>query len=119
MKLKLFIVALFISTLSFAQSKGTISGVITDKDANNETLPFATVLVKGTKINTTTDIDGKYTISIAPGSYTIQYSFVGYETKEVEIKKYHKKIEVELTSENMLLGEVVIIKKSLWKRIFG
>lgn len=86
MKLRLFILTLFITTLSFAQSKGTISGVITDKDSNNETLPFANVFVKGTKINTTTDIDGKYTISIAPGNYVIQYTFVGYETKEVPVK---------------------------------
>lgn len=86
MKLRLFILTLFITTLSFAQSKGTISGVITDKDSNNETLPFANVFVKGTKINTTTDIDGKYSISIAPGSYVIQYTFVGYETKEVPVK---------------------------------
>ncbi|GGA79753.1 TonB-dependent receptor [Flavobacterium palustre] len=86
MKLRLFILTLFITTISFAQSKGTISGVITDKNSNNETLPFATVLIKGTKINTTTDIDGKYTINIAPGSYTVQFSFVGYETKEVAVK---------------------------------
>lgn len=86
MKLRLFILTLFITTLSFAQSKGTISGVITDKDANNETLPFANVFVKGTQINTTTDIDGKYTISIAPGDYIIQYTFIGYEPKEVPVK---------------------------------
>lgn len=86
MKLRLFIVTLFITTLSFAQSKGTISGVITDKDSNNETLPFANVFVKGTKIYATTDIDGKYSISVAPGSYVIQYTFVGYEPKEVPVK---------------------------------
>jgi hypothetical protein len=86
MKLRLFILTLFITTISFAQSKGTISGVITDNNSNNETLPFATVFVKGTKINTTTDIDGKYSISIAPGSYTIQFSFVGYDPKEVPVK---------------------------------
>ncbi|MES2240996.1 MAG: TonB-dependent receptor [Bacteroidota bacterium] len=86
MKLRLFILTLFITTISFAQSKGTISGVITDKDANNETLPFANVNVKGTKINATTDIDGKYTISLAPGSYVFQYTFVGYEPKDVPVK---------------------------------
>ena len=87
MKLRLFILTLFITTLSFAQqSKGTISGVITDKDSNNETLPFANVLIKGTKFNATTDIDGKYAINIAPGSYIIQFSFVGYEPKELPVK---------------------------------
>ncbi|MEN9908678.1 MAG: hypothetical protein RLZZ540_1827 [Bacteroidota bacterium] len=86
MKLRLFILTLFITTISFAQSKGTISGVITDKDSNNETLPFANVLIKGTKFNATTDIDGKYSISITPGSYIIQFSFVGYEPKELPVK---------------------------------
>ena len=45
MKIKFLFIALLLSTLGFAQSKGTISGVITDKDLNNETLPFATVTV--------------------------------------------------------------------------
>jgi hypothetical protein len=111
MKLKLFIVALFISTLSFAQSKGTISGVITDKDANNETLPFANVFVKGTKISATTDIDGKYSINITPGSYVVQYSFVGYEPKEVPVKVTDgAKIEMNqaLSSGAYSLDDVVI-----------
>ena len=85
MKLKLFILTFFICTLSFAQSKGTITGVLTDKESNNETLPFANVILKGTKANATTDIDGKYTLSAAPGNYTIQFSFVGYEPLEVPV----------------------------------
>ena len=85
MKLKLFILTFFICTISFAQSKGTVTGVLTDKESNNETLPFANVLLKGTKANATTDIDGKYTLSAAPGNYTIQFSFVGYEPLEVPV----------------------------------
>ncbi|KDN56717.1 TonB-dependent receptor [Flavobacterium seoulense] len=111
MKLRLFILTLFITTLSFAQSKGTISGVITDKDSNNETLPFANVFVKGTKINTTTDIDGKYTISIEPGSYILQYTFVGYETKEVPVKVTNGAklvINQSLSSGAFTLQDVVI-----------
>jgi hypothetical protein len=81
MKLKLFILTLLISTLSFAQSKGTITGVLTDKDSNNETL-----LCKrnfGYTINATTDY-GKYTPSAA-GSYVIQFSFIGYESIEIPV----------------------------------
>jgi hypothetical protein len=58
MKLKLFILTLLLLLFLSSQSKGTISGVITDKDSNNETLPFANVLIKGSNENTTTDIDG-------------------------------------------------------------
>ncbi|NRT14129.1 hypothetical protein HNP99_000454 [Flavobacterium sp. 28A] len=85
MKLKLFILTLFISTLTFAQNKGTIAGVLTDKDSNNETLPFANVLLKGTPINTTTDIDGKYSLKAPAGNYVIQFSFIGYETIEAAV----------------------------------
>lgn len=117
MKLRLFILTLFITTLGFAQSKGTISGVITDKDSNNETLPFANVFIKGTKINTTTDIDGKYTISIDPGSYIIQYTFVGYEPKEVSVKVTagtKQVINQSLSSGAYTLDDVVI--KSTFNR---
>lgn len=111
MKLRLFILTLFITTLSFAQTKGTISGVITDKDSNNETLPFANVNVKGTKVNATTDIDGKYTISIAPGNYVVQFSFVGYEPKDVPVKvTAGAKIEMNqaLSSGAYALKDVVV-----------
>ena len=85
MKLQLLILTLFISVLGFSQNKGTITGIITDKDANNQSLPFANVTLKGTKIGVNTDIDGKYSISATPGNYVIQFSFVGYETVEVPV----------------------------------
>ena len=85
MKLQLLILTLFISVLGFSQNKGTITGTVTDKDANNQSLPFANVTLKGTKIGVNTDIDGKYSISATPGNYVIQFSFVGYETVEVPV----------------------------------
>ncbi|MCD0467389.1 TonB-dependent receptor [Flavobacterium sp. ENC] len=80
--LKFLLITLFICTISVAQNKGTISGVLTDKESNNQALPFANVLIKGTNISANTDIDGKYTLSVNPGSYTIIFSFVGYESVE-------------------------------------
>ena len=111
MKLKLFILTLFISTLSFAQSKGTITGILTDKDSNNETLPFANVMLKGTPINATTDIDGKYTMSAPAGSYVIQFSFIGYETIEMPITVIGDQtltISKALGSSSYKLDDVVI-----------
>jgi outer membrane receptor protein involved in Fe transport len=85
MKLKFLLFTLFICVIGFSQNKGTITGVLLDKDSNNQSLPFANVVIKGTKIGANTDIDGKYSISIAPGNYIIQFSFVGYETIEVPV----------------------------------
>jgi len=99
MKFKLVLSLLFISVLGFSQNKGTITGTLTDKEVNNEPLPFANVFIKGTNFSTTTDEKGKYSISVAAGSYTIQFSFVGYENIE-------EKIEVKA-------GETIVINKAL------
>lgn len=85
MKLKFLFVTLFICVIGFSQDNGTITGVLLDKDSNNQPLPFANVVIKGTKIGANTDIEGKYTISIAPGKYTVVFNFVGYETTEVPV----------------------------------
>jgi hypothetical protein len=66
----------------FAQS-GSISGKISDADTY-EALPGANVVIKGTSKGTTTDIDGKFTLGeLAPGSYALEISFIGYELKEL------------------------------------
>ena len=43
----------------------------------------ATIVVEGTENGVTTDFDGKYTIELSSGNYTLIFSFVGYETKEI------------------------------------
>ena len=85
MKFRILFIALLITAISFSQNKGTVSGILTDKDSNNQSLPFANVLIKGTNIGTNTDIDGKYSIAVAPGNYTVQFSFVGYESVDVPV----------------------------------
>ncbi|MFD2940910.1 TonB-dependent receptor [Flavobacterium notoginsengisoli] len=83
--LRFLFIALFICTVSIAQNKGTISGVLTDKDMNNDPLPFANVLIKGTNISVNTDVDGKYSLSVNPGNYTLVFSFLGYESVEAPV----------------------------------
>ncbi|MFD1601180.1 TonB-dependent receptor domain-containing protein [Flavobacterium artemisiae] len=83
--LRFLLIALFICTISIAQNKGTISGVLTDKEMNNEVLPFANVLIKGTNISVNTDVDGKYSLAVNPGNYTLVFSFLGYESVETPV----------------------------------
>ena len=69
MKLKFVLITLFICAIGFAQTKGTVSGTLLDKESKNQPLPFANVLIKGTTIGVNTDIDGKYSINLAAGNY--------------------------------------------------
>ena len=75
---------LVLCQLSFSQ-KGTVKGTLTDKDMNNEPLPFANVIVKGSTVGTTTDENGKYELSVPTGNQVITFSFIGYETIEVPV----------------------------------
>lgn len=77
------LVTLLISTVAFSQNKGTITGKVLDLEMNSEPLPFANVYIKGTEIGSTSDFDGLYTISATPGTYTLVFSFIGYETVEI------------------------------------
>ena len=82
----LFLSLLFITTVSIsnAQDTGSIVGKIIDKEANDEPLAFANVLIKGTTKGTTTDFDGLYEVpNIAPGTYTLNFSYLGYESVEI------------------------------------
>ncbi|WP_296143189.1 TonB-dependent receptor [uncultured Flavobacterium sp.] len=111
MKIKLLFITLLLSTLGFAQSKGTISGTITDKDLNNESLPFANVTVKGTNNSKQTDIDGKYSIELKPGAYVLVFSFLGYESQEEKITiaaGEKKTVNKSLSSGSVSLEDVVI-----------
>ncbi len=99
MKIKILFFTLLLCNISLAQNKGTIKGTLIDKEANNTPLAFANAVVKGTNIGTTTDEKGQYSLSIAAGNYTIQFSYVGYENVEVAVK--------------VVAGETVIVDTTL------
>ncbi len=84
MKFSYLILVLVFSTAIFAQ-KGTVTGVVTDKELNNETLPFANVGVKGSTLGIATDENGKYNLSLNAGDYIISFSFLGYEEVDVPV----------------------------------
>ena len=112
MNIKFFIT----STLSFFTSffvlgQIGITGTVIDGDFN-EPLPFANILLKETGEGVTSDFDGKYSFELEQGIYTLQFSFVGYETKiitEIQVKGNEYTItDVVLNSAAQGLEEVVL-----------
>ena len=112
MKKLIVITLLSLCSFAYSQNKGTVSGVVTDKEMNNEALPFANVFIKGTTIGGTTDFDGKYTLTIPVGNQTIVFSFVGYQTIEKAIVVKANEVltinQVLGANEGLSLDEVVI-----------
>ncbi|XCF06115.1 SusC/RagA family TonB-linked outer membrane protein [Tamlana crocina] len=93
----------FVVQLTFAQEK-TISGTVLD--GSGLPLPGATVLIKGTTTGTSSDFDGKYSIS-APQGATLVFSFVGYATQEKTVGASNT-INVTMIEDAAALEEVVV-----------
>jgi hypothetical protein len=94
-----------------AQTKGTLTGIITDKEVNNAPLPFANVFVKETKNAISSNENGKYSIELNPESYIIRFSTVGYEgfEKSAIIKAGEvTTLNCSLGAGNYTLNDVVI-----------
>jgi len=104
-KLLLMLVMVFSFTMIQAQEK-VITGTVTDAN-DSMGIPGVSVVVKGTTIGTTTDIDGHYTLSV-DASATIIYSFVGYRPQEIAVGN-QSQINVILSIETENLSEVVVI----------
>lgn len=105
----LLVMILCNTTLIFAQ-KGTAKGIVTDETGK---LPFVNVLIKGTSIGTTSNLDGEFILNNIPeGKQIIEFSFVGYQNQEKEVVIKTNQTEdigvVKLSQHEMALDEVVI-----------
>ena len=93
-------VLLFVSTMMYAQTE--ITGTIYDE--TGEGVIGATVKEVGTSNGTVTDLDGNFTLNVAPGTM-ISISYIGYDTMELPAEKGMKITLKENASE---LAEVVV-----------
>lgn len=93
-------------TTVFGQGRN-ISGTVTDQ-STNESLPGATVLVKGTSKGTSTDFDGKFVLNLASNENTLVVSFVGYVPTEVTIGSSDM-VNIQLVPAKTSLQEVVVV----------
>ncbi|MCI4651006.1 TonB-dependent receptor [Phaeodactylibacter sp.] len=105
------LLGLMLSAALSAQS-GIIKGQVTDA-LNNEPIPFANVLLLGTDIGTTTDVDGNYEITgLEPKLYDVRASYLGYTNKaEYEVQVTNSKpaiVNLALSESAQDLEEVVV-----------
>lgn len=95
----------------YSMVSNSVSGVVSDSE---NVLPGANVIVKGTTIGTTTDFDGKYSLTIPNGARELVFSYLGYQTKEVPIN--NAITNVVLQEDASTLDEIVVVGYGTTKR---
>ena len=100
-KITLFLAFL---TCSFAMAQGiSVKGNVLDGISDNAPMAFASIKVKDLNINTETDMDGNYALSLLDGNYILIVEFIGYEPITLE--------NIIVENENILLDPVVLMAK--------
>ncbi len=89
----------------FAQTR-EISGTVTSSE-DGSTIPGASVILKGTTIGTVTDMDGKFTLKVAPGAKALVITFVGMTSTEVALTEKNS-YNIKLAAENIAVSEVIV-----------
>lgn len=87
-------------------SQYDVSGTVTDQ--NGEAVIGASVLVKGTTIGTTTNLDGGFTLSIPTQNSELEVSYLGYRTQTVATDSDNSNYSIVMSEDVNQLDEVVI-----------
>ncbi|MFC5626001.1 TonB-dependent receptor domain-containing protein [Algoriphagus winogradskyi] len=110
LKQKTFLLAIalvFCATLVANAQSRTVTGTVMDP-LLGESIPGATVLIKGTTRGTATDLDGKFSLDLQAGDQILVISFIGYTPQEVEIGN-RTNIIINLEEDIQSLEEAVVI----------
>ena len=84
-------------------------------------MPFANVIIKDSKVGTTTDIDGNFKLEIPKELFnkeiTLVFSYVGYEQYEISFKEQDfpiSNVSIPMESGNFVLGRICSHKVKKW-----
>ena len=103
---------LFVFMAYSLSAQTTIKGTV--KDTNGEEVIGATILEKGTKNGTTTDLSGSFSLKVS-GKSPLVISYVGMKTQEVSVAG-KSSVSVVLREENTSLNDVVVIGYGTMKK---
>ena len=104
--------SLILCLLAFSLSTGVratrVTGTVTDEKGN--ALAYASILVRGTTRGVTAGNEGKYSLDLAPGSYTLVCQYVGYtrQEKKIMVGTTGVVVDFQLTPQQLSMAEVVV-----------
>ncbi len=100
------------SEIAAPQSAHEVSGVVSDAGGP---LPGVTIMEKGTANGVSSDIDGKYSLTVQPGAVLV-FSFVGYKTQEIVVGN-QTTINVVMKEDSQMMEEVVVVGYGTQKKV--
>ncbi|MEX1055673.1 MAG: carboxypeptidase-like regulatory domain-containing protein, partial [Rhodothermales bacterium] len=108
---------LLIASTTASAQKGSIAGTVVDA-GSGESLIGANVIVGGTSVGSTTDLDGYYVIKgVEPGTYDVVFSYIGYHSKTVQNVSVSAgettTIDLSLAPETLQMEDVIIEARAL------
>lgn len=108
---------LCVSNLTYAHANSstyTVTGTVTD-GVDGSPLIGVTVMVKGGEVGTATDVDGAYSVEVAGAADILVFSYIGYQTQEIEVGS-QTRIDIAMSDNAETLNEVVVTALGLTRQ---
>lgn len=112
------------SSIEFIEFYGKIFEKPLDNNAKSYPVPGVYIVQKGTKNDVQSNIDGDFLIKVPIEDFkdrvVLLFSYIGMETKEVEVSKIKSNLKIQMILSDALMGEVIIVKtkkRNIFRRI--
>lgn len=100
-------VSLALLPLSLLGQTVTVRGTVVD--GNNEPLPGVNIYEEGTRNGVSTDLDGRYSLTVKSGESTVNFSCLGYQTKVFKASELRSIQHVVLEDDTLMLEDAIAI----------
>ncbi|WP_018621305.1 SusC/RagA family TonB-linked outer membrane protein [Spirosoma luteum] len=100
----LLFLSLFVSVGAMAQTK--VSGKVVD--AQGQSLPGVSIVVKGTTTGTVSSAEGDYTLNVPSPNSTLVFSYIGFTSQEIALNGRNS-VNLTLASDDKMLSEVIVV----------
>lgn len=111
--LNIFLFLFFVVSTVSAQNK-TVTGTVKDTDGN--TLPGVTVVEKGTTNGVSTNMDGKFSLTLQGNKPVLVFSSIGFTTIEKSVTGWQHDLQIVMTEDAVVLSDVVVVGYGTVKR---
>ncbi|MEM9831627.1 MAG: carboxypeptidase-like regulatory domain-containing protein, partial [Bacteroidota bacterium] len=102
----MYLLGCLVLAIPGANAQSVVSGQVTSSE-DGSALPGVNVIVKGTSSGTVTDIEGNYRLSVPPDGEILTFSFIGFQSQDVEIGN-QSSVSIALLPDTRQLSEVVV-----------